>query len=71
MVPNNDHLENQKVCEECGYHERASSEEYFQILFNEGQYLELNPDMTSGDPLKFIDTKNILIDLKRRKRKPN
>ncbi len=69
VVPNNDHLENQKVCEECGYHERANSEEYFQIIFNEGKYLELNPNMTSGDPLKFTDTKKYTDRLKATQKK--
>jgi acetyl-CoA carboxylase carboxyl transferase subunit beta len=29
----------------------------FAILFDDGKYYELNPDITSGDPLLFEDTK--------------
>lgn len=45
------------VCDRCNHHERIGSEEYFQILFDEGKYKELNPNIVSGDPLKFEDTK--------------
>lgn len=45
------------VCNRCSNHERIGSEQYFQILFDEGEYTELNVNMTSGDPLKFVDTK--------------
>ena len=30
---------------------------YFQILFDEGKFKELDPNLTSKDPLKFEDTK--------------
>ena len=45
------------VCNRCSNHERVGSEQYFQILFDEGEYTELNANMTSGDPLQFVDTK--------------
>ncbi len=45
------------VCDRCNHHERIGSEEYFQILFDDGKYKELNADIVSGDPLKFEDTK--------------
>ena len=45
------------VCDRCNHHERIGSEEYFQILFDDGKYKELDAKMTSGDPLKFEDTK--------------
>ena len=49
--------ENQHVCPGCGYHDRIGSEEYFQIIFDEGVYRELDPNLSSSDPLKFVDTK--------------
>lgn len=45
------------VCGNCGYHERINAKEYFQFLFDEGKFTELNPKMASADPLKFEDTK--------------
>lgn len=48
---------NSYVCNRCNHHERIGSEEYFQILFDDGKYKELNAKITSGDPLKFEDTK--------------
>lgn len=45
------------VCDRCSHHGRIGSEEYFQILFDDGKYKELNPKLVSGDPLDFEDTK--------------
>ncbi len=45
------------ICERCNHHERIGSEQYFQILFDDGKYKELNEKLTSGDPLNFEDTK--------------
>jgi acetyl-CoA carboxylase carboxyl transferase subunit beta len=57
VFPTNEHAANQYVCQNCGYHDRINSEEYFAILFDEQKYFELNPNLTSGDPLHFEDTK--------------
>ena len=40
-----------------GYHERIGSEEYFEIIFDDNKYKELDKDLKSGDPLEFEDTK--------------
>lgn len=45
------------VCDRCNHHERIGSEAYFSLLFDEGKYTELDAKLTSGDPLKFEDTK--------------
>jgi acetyl-CoA carboxylase carboxyl transferase subunit beta len=39
------------------YHVRIGSAEYFEILFDDNKFTELDPDMESADPLKFKDTK--------------
>ena len=39
------------------FHVRIGSEEYFEILFDDGQFTELDPNMESADPLNFKDTK--------------
>jgi acetyl-CoA carboxylase carboxyl transferase subunit beta len=49
--------ENYYVCDRCNHHERVGSQEYFDIIFDEGEYKELNAKLVSGDPLKFSDTK--------------
>lgn len=40
-----------------GYHERIGSAEYFEIIFDENKYKELDKDLKSADPLEFEDTK--------------
>ena len=50
-------VENQYVCHYCGFHLRIGSKEYFSVLFDNNEFTELFPDMTSGDPLQFTDSK--------------
>ena len=57
IVLTKDHAVSFYVCDKCGYHERIGSTEYFDILFDNGEFIELNPDMSSDDPLRFEDTK--------------
>jgi len=45
------------VCDRCSHHERIGSREYFSIIFDDGKFKELDSKVTSGDPLKFEDTK--------------
>ena len=51
---------NNYVCDRCSHHERIGSEEYFQILFDEGKYTELDTKLSAGDPLSFEDTKKYI-----------
>lgn len=48
---------NYYVSPEDGYHVRIGSKEYFQILFDDNEFKELDKDLTSKDSLKFEDTK--------------
>ncbi len=48
---------NAYVVPEDGYHVRIGSVEYFEILFDDNKFTELNADMESGDPLSFVDSK--------------
>jgi acetyl-CoA carboxylase carboxyl transferase subunit beta len=59
-----DLAKNNFVCDRCSHHERIGSEEYFTILFDEGKYIELDAKLTSGDPLKFTDTKDYVSRVK-------
>lgn len=45
------------VSPEDGYHVRIGSKEYFEILFDDNKFKELDKDLTSKDTLKFEDTK--------------
>lgn len=57
IVPTKDHIAKMWVCESCGYHDRISSEDYFSILLDDDEFLELNASLSSDDPLHFVDTK--------------
>ncbi|MBC9797019.1 acetyl-CoA carboxylase, carboxyltransferase subunit beta [Sinomicrobium weinanense] len=52
------------VSPEDDYHVRIGSKEYFSILFDDNKFEELNPNLTSKDPLKFVDTKKYTDRLK-------
>ena len=45
------------VSPEDGFHVRIGSKEYFEILFDNNEFKELDAKMTSKDPLDFVDTK--------------
>ncbi|MBX2961681.1 MAG: acetyl-CoA carboxylase, carboxyltransferase subunit beta [Cyclobacteriaceae bacterium] len=45
------------VVPEEDYHVRIGSIEYFELLFDNGEFTELDPEMESADPLNFKDTK--------------
>ena len=49
--------ENFYVSPEDGYHVRIGSKEYFEILFDDNNFSELDKKLKSKDPLKFEDTK--------------
>lgn len=50
--------DNAWVCPDCGHHRKIGSAEYFQVLFDDNQFEELDAEMRSADPLNFRDTKN-------------
>lgn len=45
------------VSPEDGFHVRIGSREYFEILFDNNEFTELDSNITSKDTLGFIDTK--------------
>ncbi len=45
------------TCLKCDYHFRIGSDEYIQLLLDEGSFKEMHKKMRSADPLKFVDTK--------------
>jgi acetyl-CoA carboxylase carboxyl transferase subunit beta len=48
---------NAYVCPDDEFHVRIGSKEYFEILFDRNKYTELDKNMSSADPLEFVDTK--------------
>lgn len=48
------------VCGSCGHHDRIDAVDYFELLFDHGSFTELDANLTSGDPLQFVDTKAYL-----------
>jgi acetyl-CoA carboxylase carboxyl transferase subunit beta len=57
-IVDSDELErNLWVSPEDDYHVRIGSAEYFQILFDDNEFEELDANLTSVDSLNFVDTK--------------
>jgi len=52
------------VSPEDGFHVRIGSASYFEILFDNNEFVELDKNMTSKDPLHFVDTKKYASRLK-------
>jgi acetyl-CoA carboxylase carboxyl transferase subunit beta len=52
------------VSPEDGYHVKIGSKEYFEILFDDNKFKELDAKLESKDPLKFEDTKKYIDRLK-------
>ena len=64
-IIDSDELErNLWVSPEDDFHVRIGSNEYFEILFDDNKFVELDAKMTSKDPLKFVDTKKYADRLK-------
>lgn len=57
IVESNELKENLYVSPEDNYHVRIGSKQYFEILFDDGNFKELNANLKSADPLIFVDTK--------------
>ncbi|WP_428230305.1 acetyl-CoA carboxylase, carboxyltransferase subunit beta [Flavobacterium sp.] len=52
------------VSPEDDFHVRIGSATYFEILFDNNEFVELDKNMTSKDPLHFVDTKKYAERLK-------
>ncbi|KAB8155933.1 acetyl-CoA carboxylase carboxyltransferase subunit beta [Kordia sp. TARA_039_SRF] len=69
IVDSEELAKNFYVSPEDGYHVRIGSKEYFEILFDEGKFKELDKNLSSKDPLKFEDSKKYTDRLKDAKEK--
>jgi len=50
-------VENAHVCPACGYHEKIDAEEYFNLLFDNGEYTTHFSSLVPKDFLGFTDSK--------------
>jgi len=57
IITSEEHHQQLYVCINCNHHHRINSKEYFEILFDNNKFTEINPNMTSKDPLEFEDGK--------------
>src|SRR5215213_1610549 len=49
--------ESLQVCTHCAYHFRLGARARLDTLFDDGRYEKLDEEVTSADPLEFVDTK--------------
>ena len=49
--------ESAQVCPHCNYHFRIGARERLSLLYDEGKFEELDNEITSSDPLQFVDSK--------------
>ena len=57
IIYNKDLDKNQQVCPKCAHHFRISATDRLRSVFDNGQWTEHFPGLTSNDPLTFTDTK--------------
>ncbi len=69
IVESDELAKNFYVSPEDDYHVRIGSKEYFEILFDDNKFKELDAKLTSKDPLKFEDTKKYADRLKAAQKK--
>ncbi len=69
IVESEELAKNFYVSPEDDYHVRIGSKEYFEILFDDNKFTELDPKLSSKDPLKFEDTKKYSDRLKAAQKK--
>jgi acetyl-CoA carboxylase carboxyl transferase subunit beta len=57
ILYNKELARNFKICPKCGFHFRLSAPERLRMLFDGGEYRELDGNLRSTDPLRFRDSK--------------
>lgn len=56
VMQSSEHAANAYTCNSCNYHARIGSEEYFELLFDDNTFTELDENITSANPLEFFDS---------------
>ncbi|MBN2208550.1 MAG: acetyl-CoA carboxylase carboxyltransferase subunit beta [Candidatus Coatesbacteria bacterium] len=49
--------DNLKVCPKCGFHFKLTAVERCALIFDEGEYVQLDTEIYPTDPLRFVDSK--------------
>src|SRR5258706_9449361 len=57
ILYNKELARNFKICPKCGFHFRLSAPERLRMLFDDGEYAEVDANLRSSDPLRFRDGK--------------
>lgn len=57
MIYIKDFEANFRVCNRCNHHERMTAWQRIEMLIDEGTFEEFDADLTSRDPLQFVDKK--------------
>lgn len=57
VVQSKEHYIAAYTCTNCNYHSRIGSKEYFDLLFDDNKFTEIDFNLSSINPLKFEDTK--------------
>jgi acetyl-CoA carboxylase carboxyl transferase subunit beta len=56
--------ENLSVCPRCGHHHRISAAERLRLTLDDDEWVELDAQLSSNDPLHFVDTKSYRVRLR-------
>ena len=51
-----------KVCPKCNYHDRLNYQERLDLILDEGSFREINSEVTTNDPINFVDAKGSYAD---------
>ena len=57
MIHHKDLSENLRVCMNCDYHFRMSAEDRIKLFYENDEYIDIELDDISDDPLKYVDKK--------------
>ena len=56
VLQSRDHVTHAYTCSDCNYHARIGSAEYFELIFDNNEFVEMDENMSSSDPLHFVDS---------------
>jgi acetyl-CoA carboxylase carboxyl transferase subunit beta len=56
VLQSRDHVAHAYTCSDCNYHARIGSAEYFELIFDNNEFVEMDENMSSSDPLHFVDS---------------
>lgn len=57
VIQSREHIQHAYTCPQCSYHTRIGSKEYFELFFDDNEFVEIDENLSSGNPLNFVDSK--------------